>query len=140
MLEKVIEAFAEIAAPYKPDLVAGVDARGFLFVTPLALALGSGAMMLRKPGKLPGALDSVSYALEYGNASLTMQQDRDLASKTVILIDDLLATGGTLAAAEQLISRRAGKLAAVLVLIELTGLKGRQQLAAPVHSLQCYEY
>ena len=139
-LEQCVNALAELARPYRPDFIAGIDARGFLFVTPVALALGIGAIMIRKKGKLPGNVISQSYALEYGEASLAIQQDLNIKGKTIVLVDDLLATGGTVGAANHLIQQCGGAVAANLTLIELSGLKGRKHLIGEVHALQQYEF
>jgi adenine phosphoribosyltransferase len=96
--------------------------------------------MIRKKGKLPGKVINHAYALEYGEASLSIQEDRQIEGKTIVLVDDLLATGGTIAAANHLITARGGIIAANIVLIELTGLKGRDHLMGEVHALQQYEF
>ena len=139
-LKDCVAALAALAEHYRPDLIAGIDARGFLFVTPVALALGVGALMIRKKGKLPGKVIDRSYSLEYGEASLAIQEDRQIEGKTIVLVDDLLATGGTIAAANHLITARGGNIAANIVLIELTGLKGREHLMGDIHALQQYEF
>ena len=139
-LTQCVEALAELARPYEPDFIAGIDARGFLFVTPVALALGIGAIIIRKKGKLPGKVIDQSYALEYGEACLSIQQDLNIKGKTIVLVDDLLATGGTVAAANHLIQQCGGNIAANLTLIELTGLNGRQKLIGKTHALQQYEF
>ena len=97
-------------------------------------------VMVRKAGKLPGELHEQSYALEYGEARLSIQASRQLRDKRVVLCDDLLATGGTLQAAAQLVSRSGGILAGAVCIIELTGLKGRDRLDCPVKALQSYEF
>lgn len=140
ILAACIDRMAAHAETHAPDLIAGLDARGFLFATPLAVQLGAGAIMIRKDGKLPGALHRQSYDLEYGQATLTLQRDRQLTGKRVLLVDDLLATGGTLAAASQLVSAAGGSHVGSIVLIELTGLDGRAQVPGPVHALQTYEF
>lgn len=140
MLAWCIQRMADEASPLAPDLIAGLDARGFLFATPLAIKLGIGAVMIRKEGKLPGALYRDSYNLEYGQATVTLQRDRAIAGKRVILVDDLLATGGTLSAASRLITGAGGEHVGSIVLIELKGLGGRAVLPGPVMSLQCYEF
>jgi adenine phosphoribosyltransferase len=98
-----------------------------------------GAIMVRKKGKLPGDVHEESYALEYGEATLAIQKDRDLAGKRVALIDDLLATGGTLTAAEKLINNSGARVVGTVVLIELELLNGRRKLKSPVKSLQTYD-
>ena len=139
----MIDALCKIATPLAPDVVAGIDARGFLFATPLALSMGCGAVMIRKAGKLPGKVIEKSYALEYGEARLSVQTSRDLKGKRILLVDDLLATGGTLSASVDLIEQAGGIIAGTACLIELTGLGGRALLAeknCPVVSLQSYEF
>ena len=143
VLAEMIAALCKIAAPLRPDVIAGIDARGFLFATPLALAMGCGAVMVRKAGKLPGQVIEQSYALEYGEACLSIQTSRKIAGKRVLLVDDLLATGGTVSASVDLITKAGGIVAGTACLIELTGLKGRQRLhekGCPVVSLQAYEF
>ena len=143
ILSQMIAALCQIATPLRPDVIAGIDARGFLFATPLALAMGCGAVMVRKAGKLPGAVIEQAYALEYGEAVLSLQKSRQIAGKRVLLVDDLLATGGTVSASVDLINKAGGIVAGTACLIELTGLKGRAVLAdkdCPVVSLQQYEF
>jgi adenine phosphoribosyltransferase len=111
------------------DKVAGVEARGFILAAPVALALGVGFVPIRKAGKLPGPTYSEAYALEYGEATLEIQQDCLAAGERVLLIDDVLATGGTLASTALLISRAGGQLSAVAVLMELASLRGRDAVA-----------
>ena len=94
--KQAMAALAELTHPMKPDIIAGIDARGFLFALPLALELDCGMVMVRKAGKLPGELLEQSYALEYGEARLSIQASRQLNGRRVVLCDDLLATGGTL--------------------------------------------
>src|SRR5689334_23537014 len=94
-----IERLADRLRPYKPDVLAGIESRGFLLAAPLALALGTGFVMLRKQGKLPGTTVRHTYALEYGTDTIEVQADAIEKGKRVVLVDDLLATGGTMAAA-----------------------------------------
>lgn len=140
ILQQAIAALCDLAAPMQPDLVAGIDARGFLFSVPLASQLDCGVVMIRKAGKLPGALYESSYALEYDNATLALQHGRNLAGKNIVLCDDLLATGGTLVAAADLVGMAGGTVTGAIWLIELTGLKAREKLSFPVASLQSYEF
>ena len=137
-LKQTVETLAAHIDEWSPDLLVGIDSRGFLFATPVALARGLGVVMIRKKGKLPGAVREASYALEYGEAALAVQCDRALTGKRVVLIDDLLATGGTLAAAEQLLIDSGASVVGCMVLIELTELHGRDKLKAHVKSLQVY--
>ena len=140
VVRQAMTALAALTSPMQPDIIAGIDARGFLFALPLALELDCGMVMVRKAGKLPGKLHEQSYALEYGEARLSIQASRQLRDKRVVLCDDLLATGGTLQAAAQLVSRSGGILAGAVCIIELTGLKGRDRLDCPVKALQSYEF
>lgn len=139
-LKTTCQWLTDAIAPWQPDVLVGIDSRGFLFATPVALALNLGVVMVRKQGKLPGEVRETSYALEYGEATLAVQTDRRLAGRRVVLIDDLLATGGTLAATESLLHEVGADVVGTVVLIELTGLKGRDVLNAPVKSLQTYEF
>lgn len=143
ILKQTIDALTEAARPLAPDIIAGIDARGFLFAMPLALSLSCGSVMIRKSGKLPGKVYEESYALEYGEATLSVQASRALKGKRILLADDLLATGGTLVASANLIQKAGGILAGAACLIELTGLKGRarlEEIGCPVVSLQDYEF
>ena len=140
ILRQLIRHMAEAAHSFQPDIIAGIDARGFLFAMPLALDLNCGTVMIRKSGKLPGKVIEESYALEYGTARLSLQASRTLHGKRVILCDDLLATGGTLAASAKLISRAGGTIAGAVCAIELTGLNGRKKLPCEVVALQHYEF
>lgn len=121
-------AVALLAAPWRDariDAVAAVEARGFIFGTALAGALGAGLVPLRKPGKLPGPLLEARYALEYGEDVLQVQADAVTAGERVLLVDDVLATGGTLLAARELAQRLGADLAGASVLMEITALGGR---------------
>lgn len=121
------------------DLVAGIESRGFLFCTPLASRLGIGSIMIRKPGKLPGKLNHESYDLEYGSAELTMQADAPVAGRSVLLVDDLMATGGTMIAAKSLLVGCGALVPACAVIIELAGLGGRAVLDMPLIALKVYD-
>ncbi len=109
--------------------VAGVEARGFILAAPVALALGAGFVPVRKAGKLPGAVYKESYVLEYGEATLEVHQDAFTPGDRVLIVDDVLATGGTLAATAELIRRCDAAVHAIAVLIELSFLGGRARLA-----------
>ena len=139
-LRQTMDAMAAITAPFEPDIIAGIDARGFLFAMPLALNLNCGTVMVRKKGKLPGKVYETSYALEYGEATLALQSSRQIRDRRIVLCDDLLATGGTLAAAGELVLKAGGNLVGAVCLIELTGLKGAEKLGCPVTALQQYEF
>jgi len=107
------------------DKVIGMEARGFILAAPVALALGVGFVPVRKPGKLPRATYSVSYALEYGEETLEMHQDALAPGERVLLVDDVLATGGTVAATHALVEKSGAGVHAVSVLLELSFLHGR---------------
>lgn len=124
----LIEFFVENIKPLKPGLIAGVDSRGFLFSTLVADRLGIGSLMIRKDGKLPGETYTCTYDLEYGTATLAIQKDRNINGQSVVIMDDLLATGGTLVAAINLVEQAGGHAAACAVAIELPALQGRQNI------------
>lgn len=111
------------------DVVVGIEARGFVFAAPVALALGIGFVPVRKPGKLPCEVFAKSFDLEYGSETLTIHRDAIPAGSRVMIVDDILATGGTLAATAGLLQDLDVELAGVAVLMELEGLGGRQMLA-----------
>ena len=119
------------------DKVIGMEARGFILAAPVALALGVGFVPVRKPGKLPRATYSVSYALEYGEETLEIHQDALAAGERVLLVDDVLATGGTVAATHELVSRSRAAVHAVSVLMELSFLNGRDLVGdVPLRALR----
>lgn len=121
------------------DAVAGIEARGFIFGAPLAMALGVGFVPIRKPGKLPGAKIAREYALEYGTSSLELHADAVRPGERVLLVDDLLATGGTARAGAELIEELGGTVAGVAFVIELAFLEGRRMLPGhDVHALLRY--
>ena len=134
-----IERLADAIRPYKPDTLAGIESRGFLLAAPLAVALGTGFVMLRKQGKLPGITVRHTYALEYGTDTIEIQQDAIAKGTRVVLIDDLLATGGTMAAAVTLLEQVGAVVPAAACIIELTFLDGRQRLKVPVETLLKYD-
>lgn len=110
------------------DKVVGMEARGFVLGPPVALALGAGFVPVRKAGKLPGSTYAVEYSLEYGEATLEIHRDAIAVGERVLMIDDVLATGGTVAASAQLIERSGGLLVGVAVLMELSFLGGRRTI------------
>jgi adenine phosphoribosyltransferase len=130
---------ARIIRPYRPALLAGIESRGFLVAAPLALELGLGFIMLRKPRKLPGATIGLDYALEYGTDRIEMQADAVVPGQRVVLLDDLLATGGTMAAAIALLRQAGAEVPAAAALIELTFLGGRARLDLPFEALLRYD-
>jgi adenine phosphoribosyltransferase len=129
---RVVDALAaagrDSAGGVVVDKVAGIESRGFILGAPVALALGVGFVPVRKVGKLPGETHSESYALEYGEATLEVQQDAFAAQDRVLVLDDVLATGGTLAATLALVERGGASVASVAVLVELEFLHGRDLL------------
>ena len=137
-----IDSFAAICRDLPggpPTKIVGIDARGFLFGAAVAYAMGLGVIPVRKKGKLPGKTECHAYTLEYGEAVVEMQADALAPGDRVVLIDDLLATGGTAAAALQLIEKLGGEPLAVLFLIELEFLGGRAKLEpTPVTALLRY--
>lgn len=112
----------------KIDVVVGTESRGFIFGAPLADRLGAGFVPVRKPGKLPAAILSESYALEYGTDTLEIHTDAISRGQTVVIVDDLLATGGTMEATAKLVEKVGGEIKAILFLVELEFLKGREKL------------
>lgn len=123
-----IDRFAEQVAEYRPDYIVGIESRGFIFGMPLACKLGVGFAPVRKPGKLPAAVHTASYALEYGTDTLELHQDAFPAGSRVLIIDDLIATGGTAAATAKLIEQTGCTIAGYGFVIELVDLKGRTKL------------
>lgn len=128
VFRSAIDAFIEATRPLGADKIVGIDARGFLFGAPVAYALGLGFIPIRKRGKLPSRCESAAYELEYGSAVVEMHTDALRAGERVVLIDDLLATGGTSAAAVKLIEKMGGSVVELQFLIELTFLDGRKHL------------
>jgi adenine phosphoribosyltransferase len=121
------------------DLVVGAESRGFIFGTAVACCLSAGFSLVRKPGKLPFKKVAMSYELEYGTDTLEMHADAIVRGQRVLVVDDVLATGGTMKACLDLVKHLGGEIAGVAVLIELEGLKGRSKLdGTPVHSVLVY--
>lgn len=125
----VVDALAEVGrdetGATRVDAVVGLEARGFVFAAPVALALGVGFVPVRKAGKLPRAAHQVSYSLEYGEASLELHHDALAPGARVLVVDDVLATGGTLAATRELVEACGARIVAVALLMELGFLQGR---------------
>jgi adenine phosphoribosyltransferase len=125
------EAIDALIYPYrerKVDLVAGIEARGFIFAPTVAYALGAGFIPVRKPGKLPAATHKATYDLEYGTDSLEIHRDAVEPGQRVLIVDDLIATGGTAKAVAELIEQMGGKVVGLAFLVELEFLNGRQKL------------
>ena len=126
--QESIRLLSDFAKEKKVDLVVGPEARGFLFGCPVALTLNCGFVPVRKPGKLPREVVSQSYDLEYGSNEIQMHSDSIQPGQNVLIIDDLLATGGTVDAAVSLIEKMGGNVVGIAFLIELEALKGRELL------------
>jgi adenine phosphoribosyltransferase len=137
-MTKVIDIFATNASNMNADLIAGIESRGFLFSTLLASRLGIGSLMIRKPGKLPGDIIEKNYSLEYGESKLSIQKSKNIINKRVIIVDDLIATGGSLACAESLINEARAKVIGCFVLIELLELHGRKLIDSNIFSIKKY--
>lgn len=135
----VVETFAEQFPPSEVDVVATVEARGFLFGGAIAYRLNRGLVPLRKPGKLPYRTVEQEYALEYGTDALAVHEDAFEEGARVLLVDDVIATGGTLAAAAQLVERLGGHVVGIAALVELSFLRPRERLGNyPVLALVRY--
>lgn len=132
----VTRAIAEQHAGAGFDVVAGVEARGFLVAAAVAIACGTGVVPVRKAGKLPWQTVAASYTLEYGEATIEVHADAFAVHRRVLLVDDVLATGGTLAASADLVTRAGGQLAGISVVLELAALGGRERLGSlDVHTV-----
>ncbi len=136
---EAMDRMAELIRPHRPTLLAGIESRGFLLAAPLALELGCGFLMLRKRGKLPGTVTGLDYALEYGTDRIEIQSDAVRPGDRVVLVDDLLATGGTMRAGIDLLHQVGAEVPLTAALIELTFLNGRDRLGVPFEGLLAYD-
>ena len=127
-LRHAIDKMGEMCAALNPDTIACIEARGFLFAAPMAYKMGKPLVPVRKKGKLPYQTHKVTYDLEYGSDTVEVHVDAIAAGHRVVIVDDLLATGGTMAAAAKLIEKTGGEIAGLAVLVELTDLNGRARL------------
>jgi adenine phosphoribosyltransferase len=127
-LNYIADEFYRIYSKAKVDMVAGIESRGFIIATALALRFGKGIVMIRKAGKLPGRTVKKSYDIEYGSAIMELQQDAIDKGNNILIADDLIATGGTAVAAAQMIKELGGKVAGFAFIIELSDLKGANRL------------
>lgn len=127
-LNYIADEFYRIYSKAKVDMVAGIESRGFIVATALALRFGKGIVMVRKAGKLPGRTLKKSYDIEYGTAIMELQQDAIDKGNSILIADDLIATGGTAVAAAQMIKELGGKVAGFAFIIELSDLKGADML------------
>lgn len=138
-LRYVLDRLTEECLTFKPDYVIGIESRGFIFGTPLAYNLGAGFVPVRKPGKLPAAVHSIEYDLEYGKDRLEIHQDALPAGSKVLIVDDLMATGGTAAATAELVEKIDCILVGLAFIVELKELNGRQKMPnVPIVSLIQY--
>ena len=136
---EVIDRMAEMVKDERIDLVVGMESRGFIFAAPLADRLGAGFVPVRKLGKLPAETLEVEYDLEYGTATLEIHRDAIKAGQRVLIVDDLLATGGTVLGTIELVSRLGGEIAGLSFMVELTALEGRAKLGEfAIHTLLAY--
>ena len=139
-LKRTIDYLTENFKDKNIDYVAGIESRGFIFGTPLAYNLGAGFIVVRKPGKLPADVESITYDLEYGSDTLEIHKDAIEVGKRVLIIDDLLATGGTAAATCNLVKKIGGEIAGIAFIIELDGLGGRDKLPADIEIISMVNY
>lgn len=137
--QATVKQLATAVRPHRPELLVGIESRGFLVAAPLAYELGLGFVMVRKEGKLPGQTARLTYELEYGSDTIEIQEDAIGPGQRLVVVDDLLATGGTMQAAIDLVRRRGGVVAGAGCIIELTFLKGRSRLDVPLASMVAYE-
>ena len=136
---ETVHQLTRVIGEQKPDLLVGIESRGFLVAAPLALALGCGFVMVRKKGKLPGPTIPYTYDLEYGSDTIEIQADAITPGQRVVIVDDLLATGGTLNAAIRLSRQVGGDVVGAACIIELAFLSGRANLDVPIHSVVAYD-
>lgn len=131
-LRGAIAQLTTASADLRPDYIAGIESRGFWFGPAMAVNFQAGFVPIRKPGKLPAATHSAEYALEYGRDRLEVHQDAFRAGARVLIVDDVIATGGTAAAAAQLVAQAGAEVVGLAVLVELAALAGRDRLPAGV--------
>jgi len=135
----VIDRMADAVKDDRIDVVVGMESRGFIFAAPLAYELGAGFVPVRKLGKLPAETIEVEYDLEYGTATLEVHRDAIRAGQRVLLVDDLLATGGTVLGTIELVRQLGGEIAGLSFMVELSGLNGRDKLTDyQIHTLLTY--
>jgi adenine phosphoribosyltransferase len=139
----IILTMADYYRSFNPELVVGIESRGYILGAPIAYELGCGFVLVRKPGKLPAETEKIEYALEYGTNALEIHKDSINPGDKVLIVDDILATGGTVAATAELIQRLKGEILGYAFLAELDSLKGREKLRklgdATIFSLVHYD-
>lgn len=138
--QQVIDYFYEQFKNEQIDYVAAIESRGYIFGAPLAYKLGAGLVIIRKPGKLPAAVEKIEYDLEYGTDALEIHKDAIEAGKRVLVIDDLLATGGTVCAACQLLEKVGANVVAIAFMIELKDLNGALKLPRNAKLFSLFAY
>ena len=136
--QQTIKQLADHIRSLNVDFMLGIESRGFLLSAPLSVELDMGFSMIRKAGKLPGELESYSYDLEYGSDTVEIQRDVIQAGTRVVIVDDLLATGGTMTAATRLVESIGGEVVECTFIMELDGLGGRQAVDRPCHALMSF--
>ena len=134
-----VHRLADALRPHEPELLVGIESRGFLVAAPLAYQLRRGFAMVRKKGKLPGRTMRFTYDLEYGTDTIEIQEDAITPGQRVVVLDDLVATGGTMQAAIDLVRQRGGIVTAAACIIELGFLKGRSRIDVPFTSMVVYD-
>ena len=137
--QETIDQFSLLIKKYNPQILAGIESRGFIFASTIGYKLGCNVVMIRKKGKLPGKTISYKYKLEYGEDCLEIQKRDILKNKNLVLVDDLLATGGTANAAIELLRKIEANVKAFTCLIELTNLKGRDKIGVKTDSLLTFD-
>ena len=137
--QETINQFSTLVKKHNPEVLAGIESRGFIFASTIAYKLNCEVVMIRKKGKLPGKTISHTYKLEYGEDCLEIQKKDNLKNKNIILIDDLLATGGTASVAIKLLQKTSMNVSAFLTLIELTNLRGRKNISVQTESLLSFD-
>lgn len=139
-LKLAIDGLIDLVKDIDFDVIVGAESRGFVFGMPVAYELNKGFVMVRKKGKLPCETIECEYDLEYGSAIVEMHKDSIKPGEKVVIIDDLIATGGTISAITKMVERLGGEVVRICFLLELAGLNGREKLAGyDVRSLICYE-
>jgi adenine phosphoribosyltransferase len=137
--QATVDQLAKIVKDFNPQVLAGIESRGFLTAAPLALELGLGFTMIRKKGKLPGKTVPYTYDLEYGTDTVEIQEDAVAPGTRVVILDDLLATGGTLEASVNLLRKVGADVVGGACIMELTFLKGRDKVDIPFQALLQYD-
>lgn len=134
-----VEQLSDLVRPHRPDMLVGIESRGFLVAAPLAYSLGCGFAMVRKKGKLPGATLPYTYDLEYGTDTVEVQVDAVRPGQRVVVLDDLLATGGTMSGAITLLEMVGADVRAAATIVELAFLNGRSRLSIPYDTLLSFD-